>query len=261
MNGDRESLAVTLDDRPGCPVLVLDVAIGARHRPQQRAHGQHCDHSGAAQQRVDQRDPVGAHARRGGGADRVGHRAAQLAGELVGRMAGHQRRHPQRAVGQAPGAQRGAHDCQPGAVATAQRERAMGDGQQRAQGQLERGLHVVALEQAQGGQQRQPKDGQRGGGARTAPQPGDQNQQPQAGHDRQQVGLRGEVGRGQRAQRKSVAPSVTRDARNHGFDRERRDRESSRLSNGQETDPSADALELTPVRDPKRTIGLQQTRA
>jgi hypothetical protein len=58
-----------------------------------------------------------------------------------------------------------------------------------------------------------------------------------------------------------VAPSVTRDARNDGFDRERRDRESSRLSNGQETDPSVDPLELTPAGAVKPAGEPQQTRA
>jgi hypothetical protein len=65
------------------------------------------------------------------------------------------------------------------------------------------------------------------------------------------VRLRGEGG--EAPEQRLVMPPISGHTREDGFDRERRDRQSSRLSNGQETDPSADGVNLV-LREPaKRT--------
>jgi hypothetical protein len=73
------------------------------------------------------------------------------------------------------------------------------------------------------------------------------------------VRLRGEGG--EAPEQRLVMPPISGHTREDGFDRERRDRQSSRLSNGQETDPSADAVNLVLPKPPKSPQRLRQTRA
>ena len=162
----------------------------------------------------------------------------QGASELATGVGGHERREPQGEVGHAPGGDRGADDRELWPVATSDRKRPSPEREQEGEQELDRGLLPVALDDAHRRQRAEAADADRDRGPGPPPQPRGQREQGEPDDHREHLQLGGQVRRGQSAQQRLPVGVVIGDARQHRIDREDGHGDSSRLTNGQETDPS-----------------------